>query len=44
MVPVVMVSSTAIDLRECREQVQHACMRLGVHPMLDRGWRKSSQP
>ena len=29
-----MVSSTAIDLQDYREQVQHACMRLGIHPKM----------
>lgn len=34
MVPVVMVSSTAKDLSEYRQQVKDACMRLGVHPLM----------
>jgi hypothetical protein len=34
MVPAVMISSTAKDLADYREQVKQACLRLGVHPMM----------
>lgn len=32
--PVVMVSSTALDLPEHRKQVLDACLRMGMHPVL----------
>ena len=32
--PVVMVSSTALDLPAHREQVKDACLRMGMHPVM----------
>lgn len=32
--PVVMVSSTALDLPEHREEVMDACLRMGMHPVM----------
>ena len=32
--PVVMVSSTALDLPEHRKEVMDACLRMGMHPVM----------